>query len=206
MALKQESVRMLIADDVGVGKTIEALLVVKELLERREIKRFAVVCLPHLCEQWQEEIKSKFDIDAVIIRSNTQARLDREIHGDVSVYDYYPFQVISIDYIKSEQRRQMFIQQCPEMVIVDEAHTCARPAGAQKNQMQRHHLIADIAQKENQHLMLLTATPHSGKAEEFQSLLGLIKQDFEPIELPIATQDQRKDVAKHFIQMKAGCI
>ena len=91
MALRQESVRLLIADDVGVGKTVEALLIVRELLERRKIKRFAVVCLPHLCEQWQEEIRSKLDIEAVIIRSNTQARLDRQIQGDASVYDYYPY-------------------------------------------------------------------------------------------------------------------
>jgi len=55
MALRQDTVRLLIADDVGVGKTIEALLIVRELLQRRTIKRFAVVCLPHLCEQWQEE-------------------------------------------------------------------------------------------------------------------------------------------------------
>src|ERR1035441_9107045 len=94
MALRQEIVRLLVADDVGVGKTIEALLVLRELLERRRIKRFAVVCLPHLCEQWQDEIKDKLDLDAVIIRSNTRARLDREIQGDVSVYDYYPFQKI----------------------------------------------------------------------------------------------------------------
>ena len=58
MALRQETVRLLVADDVGVGKTIEALLIVRELLERRIIRRFAVVCLPHLCEQWQEEIRS----------------------------------------------------------------------------------------------------------------------------------------------------
>ena len=206
MALKQDPVKMLIADDVGVGKTIEALLVVKELLERREIERFAVVCLPHLCEQWQEELKQKFDIDAVIIRSNTQARLDREIQGDISVYDYYPFQVISIDYIKSDQRRQVFIQQCPEMVIVDEAHTCARPRGAKKSQQQRHHLISDIAQKENHHLILLTATPHSGKSEEFQSLLGLLNPNYEETELPSASQEQRKDIAKHFIQRKRADV
>ncbi|MBT7825344.1 MAG: DEAD/DEAH box helicase [Bacteroidetes bacterium] len=206
MALKQDPVRLLIADDVGVGKTIEALLVVKELLDRQEIKRFAVVCLPHLCEQWQEELKDKFDIDAVIIRSNTQARLDREIHGDVSVYDYYPFQVISIDYIKSEQRRQVFIQQCPEMIIVDEAHSCARPLGAQKSQQQRYHLLSDIVQKKNQHLMLLTATPHSGKAEEFRSLLGLLKPHFENTELPTASQKHRKEVAQHFIQRKRANV
>src|SRR6059058_2669846 len=63
MALRQDVVRLLIADDVGVGKTIEALLIVRELLERRKIKRFAIVCLPHLCEQWQEEIRSKLDIE-----------------------------------------------------------------------------------------------------------------------------------------------
>ena len=104
MGLRQESIRLFIADDVGVGKTVEALLVVRELLERRKIKRFAVVCLPHLCEQWQDEIRDKLDLDAVIIRSNTQARLDRQIQGDTSVYDYYPYQVISIDFIKADAR------------------------------------------------------------------------------------------------------
>ena len=57
MALRQDQIRLLIADDVGVGKTVEALLVVRELLDRRKIRRFAVVCLPHLCDQWQKEIK-----------------------------------------------------------------------------------------------------------------------------------------------------
>ena len=99
MALRINPVRLLIADDVGVGKTIEAILILRELLERREIQRFAVICLPHLCEQWQAELKDKCGIEAVVIRTNTQARLDREIHGDTSVYEYYPYQVISIDFI-----------------------------------------------------------------------------------------------------------
>ncbi|MGH9427403.1 MAG: DEAD/DEAH box helicase, partial [Terriglobia bacterium] len=159
MALRLETTRLLIADDVGVGKTIEALLIIKEMLERRKIRRFAVVCLPHLCDQWQEEIKDKLDIDAVIIRSSTQARLDREIQGDISVYEYYPYQIISIDYIKGESRRDVFIQQCPEMVVVDEAHSCAKPTGAIPSQQLRHNLLHRLAQKPNQHLILLTATP-----------------------------------------------
>jgi superfamily II DNA or RNA helicase len=134
MALRQEQVRLLVADDVGVGKTVEALLIIQELLSRRHIQRFAIVCLPHLCEQWQEEIKNKLELDAVIIRSNTQGRLDREIQGDTSVYEYYPYQIISIDYIKSETRRDIFIQQCPELIVVDEAHSCARPSGATTSQ------------------------------------------------------------------------
>ena len=203
MALKQEPVRLLIADDVGVGKTIESLLIVKELLERKEIKRFAIVCLPHLCEQWQFEIKDKFDIDAVIIRSNTQAKLDREIQGDESVYSFYPFQIISIDYIKSDVRRQVFVNECPEMVIVDEVHTCAKPDGSgRKTQHQRYNLVNDISNKDNQHLVLLTATPHSGKAEQFQSLLGLLDSSFESIDLTQAGQGDRKKLSGHFIQRK----
>jgi superfamily II DNA or RNA helicase len=206
MALRLKQVRLLIADDVGVGKTIEALLVAREMLERRLIKRFAVVCLPHLCDQWQEELKAKFDIDAVVIRSNTQARLDREIQGDTSVFEFYPYQVISIDYIKSEQRKNVFISECPELVIVDEAHTCARPAHALKNQQKRYSLIYDLAQKEGQHLVLLTATPHSGKPDEFQSLLGLLQPDYESIDLPSATQTQRRALAQNFIQRKRADV
>ncbi len=206
MALRLETVRMLVADDVGVGKTVEALLIVRELLERRVIRRFAVICLPHLCDQWQEEIRAKIGIEAVVIRSNTQARLDREIHGDASVFQHFPFQVLSVDYIKSEGRRDVFVSQCPELVIVDEVHTCARPSGASAGQQQRHDLIRRIARKEGQHLLLLTATPHSGKPEEFQSLLGLLNSDFEPLDLPKATLDQRKELAAHFIQRRRGDV
>jgi len=206
MALRQDTVRLLIADDVGVGKTIEALLVVRELLERRKIRRFAVVCLPHLCEQWQEEIRSKLDIEAVIIRSNTQARLDRQIQGDASVYDYYPYQIVSIDFIKSDVRRDVFIEQCPELVIVDETHTCARPTGASAAQQQRYHLVSRIAAKAGKHLVLLTATPHSGKPEEFQSLLGLLNPEFETLDLPTSTQAQRRTLAAHFIQRKRADV
>ncbi len=206
MALRQGSVRLLIADDVGVGKTIEALLIVREMLERRRIKRFAVVCLPHLCEQWQAEIRDKLDLEAVIIRSNTQARLDRQIQGDASVYDFYPYQVISVDFIKSDVRRDVFIEQCPELVIVDEAHTCARPVGASTTQQQRYHLISRIAQKPGQQLIMLTATPHSGKPEEFHSLLGLIKPDFETLDLPNSSQSERRELAGYFVQRKRADV
>ncbi len=203
MALRQEKVkRLLIADDVGIGKTIESLMIVRELLDRGEIKRFAVVCLPHLCEQWQQEILDKFGIEAVIIRSSTAAQLDRKISSDESVFHFYPYQVISIDYIKSLQRRQLFIHECPRMVIIDEAHTCAKPKGATKTQQQRYHLLYHLAQKPEQHLLLLTATPHSGKPEEFQSLLGLLNTDFEEIDIEKAPPKLRRTIAAHFVQRR----
>lgn len=203
MALKQDIVRLLIADDVGIGKTVEALMILKELMERGEIKRFAVVCLPHLCEQWQQELKDKLDIHAEIIRSSTAAGLDRKLPDDHSVFYHLPYQVISIDYIKSDRRKGIFLTDGPDFIIVDEAHTCAKPAGSSSvGQQQRFHLLHDIARKPKQHLVLLTATPHSGKDEEFQSLLGLLNKDFEDYELDKIDQNKRRKIAQYFIQRK----
>lgn len=203
MSLKQDVVRLLIADDVGIGKTIEALIILKEMMERGEVKKFAIVCLPHLCEQWQGELKDKLDINAEIIRSSTAASLDRKLPDDRSVFYHVPYQVISIDYIKSEKRRKLFLSDCPELVIIDEAHSCAKPAGASSPAQQlRYHLLHDIAQKESQHFVMLTATPHSGKDAEFQSLLGLLNPEFEKYDLQEIDQAKKKKIANHFIIRK----
>ena len=203
MALKQEVTRLLVADDVGIGKTVEALIIIKELIERGEIKRFAVICPPHLCEQWQQELKDKLDIDAEIIRSSTAARLDRMVADDRSVFYHIPYQVISVDYIKTDKRRGIFLNDCPEMVIVDEAHTCTLPKGSSsKNQQQRYNLINDIAKNDKRHIVLLTATPHSGKDEEFASLLGLLKPQFENLNFDKLQPSDRATIAKYFIQRK----
>lgn len=207
MALRLDPVRLLIADDVGVGKTIEALLILRELLERRIIRRFAVICLPHLCDQWEEEIRRKLDLEAAVIRSSTQARLDREIQGDTSVFEHYPHQIVSVDYIKQESRRATFIHQCPELIIVDEVHACACPAGAPVSQQQRHALLRDISAKADQHLILLTATPHSGKPEEFQSILGLVRPKFGAVDLGgKAPEAQRREIAGCFIQRRRADV
>ncbi|MBF0651508.1 DEAD/DEAH box helicase [Dysgonomonas sp. GY75] len=203
MALKQDITRLLIADDVGIGKTIEALLIIKELIERGEIKKFAVICPPHLCEQWQQELKDKLDIDAEIIRSSTASRLDRMVPDDRSVFYHIPYQVISVDYIKTDKRRGIFLNDCPELVIVDEVHTCTLPKGASsKNQQQRYNLIHDVAVDKTRHVILLTATPHSGKDEEFLSLLGLLDTKFQQLNFEKLDQSDRKQLAKYFIQRK----
>lgn len=203
MALKQDRVRLLIADDVGIGKTIEALIILKELLERGEIKRFAVICPPHLCDQWQSELKDKLDIEAEIIRSSTAAALDRRLPDDQSIFHHVPYQVISIDYIKADKRKGIFLNDCPELVIVDEAHTCALPEGSKsKNQQQRHSLLGDVAKNQDRNLVMLTATPHSGKDAEFTSLLGLLKPEFGKLDFVNINQGTRRKIANHFIQRK----
>lgn len=207
MSLKQDVVRLLIADDVGIGKTVEALIILKEMMERGDVKKFAIICLPHLCEQWQGELKDKLDINAEIIRSSTAASLDRKLPDDRSVFYHVPYQVISIDYIKSEKRRKLFLTDCPELIIVDEAHSCAKPAGASSPaQQQRYHLLHDIAKKDSQHFIMLTATPHSGKDAEFQSLLGLLNPEFEQYDLQSIDQSKRRKIANHFILRKRDNI
>ena len=104
MALKLDPVRMLIADDVGIGKTIEACLIARELLDRGEIRRIAVLCPPHLAEQWQRELAEKFHIDAVLVLSSTIQRLERDLPLGVSVFDRHPFTVVSTDFIKAPGR------------------------------------------------------------------------------------------------------
>jgi SNF2 family DNA or RNA helicase len=204
MSLKQAITRLLIADDVGIGKTVEALLILRELLERGTVKNFAVLCPPHLCEQWQKELADKLDIDAEIIRSSTVAALERKIIGDdtQNVFNYYPYQVISIDFVKSGNKGAIFRDNAPDLIIVDEAHTCTRPKGGTDSQQQRFHLLKDLAAKEDQHMVFLTATPHSGKDEEFQSLLGLLDPEFENLDLANLTKYQKEKIARNFILRK----
>jgi superfamily II DNA or RNA helicase len=204
LALKQEKIRLLISDDVGIGKTLESLLIAKELLDRHEINRFAVICLPHLCEQWQNEIKDKFGLDAEIIRSSTISRLEKRLRADQNVFRDISFQVISIDFIKQDNRRNIFLDHCPDFIIVDEAHTCAKPTGANKYQQQRYRLLKDLSDKPNQQMVLLTATPHSGQTEEFQSLIGLLNPKFENYTLDNA--NEREELSHYFVQRRRADI
>ena len=207
MALKQPVTRLLVADDVGIGKTIEALLILKELQERGSLRSFAILCPPHLCEQWQKELADKLDIDAVIVRSSTVAGLERKIVGDdtLNVFNYYPFQVISIDYVKNgSQKMPAFLKDTPDLVVVDEAHTCTKNLDLNKSSQsqQRYELLEKVAANPNQNLILLTATPHSGKDGEFKSLLGLLNSEFEGYDLDDLTTSEKKKIASHFIQRK----
>lgn len=205
LALQQqpEKIRLLISDDVGIGKTLESLLIAKELLDRHEIDRFAVICLPHLCEQWQNEIKDKFGLDAEIIRSSTVGRLEKKLRGDQQIFRDIPYQVISIDYVKQPNRVKTFLDHCPDFIIVDEAHTCTKPKGANNSQQQRYHLVHELS-KAGKQLVLLTATPHSGQEEEFQSLIGLLDPKFEHFTL--STKNEREELSHYFIQRRRADI
>ena len=207
MALRLNPLRMLISDDVGIGKTIEAALIAREFLDRGEIKRLAVICPPYLCDQWQRELSDKFNIDSKIIRTNTLSRLERNLpRQNLSVFEYYPHIIVSVDFVKLQRRRDAFILHCPELVIVDEVHGCAKPTGQSFSHQQRHNLITDLAKNQSRHLILVTATPHSGIEESFLSLLGFIKPSFEAIDLEKLEEKSRSELARHFIQRRRADV
>ncbi|HHH31790.1 MAG TPA: ATP-dependent helicase [Polyangiaceae bacterium] len=211
MALKLDPVRMLIADDVGIGKTVEACLIARELIDRGEVRGLAVLCPPHLAEQWQKALAGQFHVDAELVLSGTAARLERTCRQDQSLFERYPFTVVSTDYVKGERRRYEFLRTCPELVIVDEAHTCASATGRSASQ-KRHELLQALVdpsktEGRSRHLVLVTATPHSGKEETFRSLLSLL--DRRLLDLPEdLSGDQnrrhRETLARHFVQRRRG--
>lgn len=202
MALKLDTVRLLVADDVGIGKTIEGALIAKELLDRGEITRFAVLCPPHLCEQWQLELGTKFNIQTEVVRTGTASRLERGLPAGKSIFDVYPFTIISLDYIKSDKRRDEFQRACPEFVIVEEAHTCVNVGTGARHK--RYQLLKGLAENTERHMVFLTATPHSGDDEAFYNLLGLLRSDFKSLrELHGPRRDKvREQLASHFVQRR----
>jgi len=209
MALKLDPVRLLIADDVGIGKTIEAAVIARELLDRGEIKRLTVLCPPHLAEQWQRELDEKFHIEAELVLSSTILRLERDLPVGVSVFDRHRFTVVSTDFIKSPRHAEDFLIKCPEFVIVDEAHSCTLAGGVGRGRQQRFDLLRRVAADPSRHLLLVTATPHSGNEDAFRSLLSLIEEDFSslPTDLEKAERDGiRRRLARHLVQRRRADI
>ncbi|MCL4686397.1 DEAD/DEAH box helicase [Myxococcota bacterium] len=209
MALKLDPVRLLIADDVGIGKTVEAALIARELLDRGEVQRLAVLCPPHLSEQWQTELREKFHIDAELVLARTASRLERGLHVGESLFDVHPHVIVSMDFIKSEQRRDEFVRACPELVIVDEAHTCAFGDETRGGRHQRHQLVTRLAADPARHLILVTATPHSGKEDAFRSLLALLDPGFAQLPDDLggkANEAERRRLARHFVQRRRADI
>lgn len=209
MGLKLDPVRLLIADDVGIGKTVEALLMARELLDRGECQRLAVLCPPHLAEQWQAEMKEKFHIDAELVLAGTVRKLERQCRTDESIFDVFPYTVVSLDFIKADRRRDDFLRRCPELVIVDEAHTCAFAAGETRGRHQRNELVRRLAEDVDRHLILVTATPHSGKEEAFRSLLALLSDDLKDLPADLSGEHNtpiRRRLAQQFVQRRRADI
>lgn len=197
MALRLQTPRLLVADDVGIGKTIEAGLILRELMDRGEADAFSVLCPPHLVEQWVGELKARFGIEAVAVTSGSASRLERRLPAAQTLFDAYAFTVVSLDYIKAEKRRENFARACPDFVIVDEAHACV---GVHKGKQQRFELLSGLARDPDRRMIFLTATPHSGDEEAFARLLSLLEPSFSSMDFEDSKYRER--LARHFVQRR----
>jgi superfamily II DNA or RNA helicase len=209
MALKLDPVRILIADDVGIGKTVEALLIAREMLDQGDAQRLAVLCPPHLAEQWQTEMRDKFHLEAELVLTGTAARLERGLGVGESLFERHPITVVSTDYIKSDRRRDDFVRACPELVIVDEAHTCADASAGRGGRHQRYQLVTKLAADESRNMILVTATPHSGKEDAFRGLVGFLDPSFRDLPDDLSSDQrtrERRRLARQFVQRRRGDI
>ncbi|MFC8019299.1 helicase-related protein [[Kitasatospora] papulosa] len=207
MALRQDTVRLLIADDVGIGKTVEAGLIAAELLAQGDARGLVVLCSPALAEQWRAELHGKFGMDARLVLPSTIGRLERETPYGQSVFRPDGTYVVSTDFIKSPRHREDFLRNCPDLVIVDEAHTCVAdsPTGPKaRTTQQRYGLLRALADDSTRHLLLVTATPHSGKEEPFRRLLGLLDPRLATVSFD--TEAGRRTLAEHFVQRRRADI
>lgn len=210
MATAQDTVRLLIADGVGVGKTIEAGLIAAELIASGEAQRLAVLCSPQLAPQWQAELRSKFSLSAELLLPSTVNRLSRSLPFGSTVYEHYPYLVVSTDFIKQASRRDEFAIHCPELVIVDEAHACIAPTAAGSSQAHlRYLLLRRLADDPSRHLLLLTATPHNGDDGAWSRLVGLLDDRLAALPADLSgadREDDRKLLARFLIQRQRADI
>ncbi len=206
LALRQDLVRLLIADDVGIGKTVEAGLVATELLAQGSARGMTVLCPPSLAEQWAGELREKFNLDAELVLPSTVTRLERGLEYGQSLFERHPVTVVSTDFIKADRRRDDFLRAAPDLVIVDEAHTCVSDGtgGANRGRTQRFRLLQDLARDRGRHLVLVTATPHSGKEEAFRNLIGLLHPTLHDADL--AAAEDRERLAEHMVQRRRADI
>ena len=183
-ALSMPRVNLLVADDVGLGKTIEAGLVVQELLLRQRARRVMVVCPAPLTVKWQDEMASRFGLSFVVIDTDEVRRVRRERGLHANPFRVYPHTIVSLAWLRGD-RCQRFLgdllgdagpryPRAIDLLIVDEAHHCAPPGKGlyAVDSLQTRAVSRLCANAE--HRLFLSATPHNGYLESWTALLAML--------------------------------
>ena len=162
-------------------------------------KRFSIFCCCY-------SNAHKFHIDAELVLRSTVRKLERgRRHAAESLFARHRCVVVSIDYIKADRRVDDFVNNCPNLVIVDEAHAATLADASGRGRQQRHSLVKRLAKREGSHLVLVTATPHSGNEAAFQSLVGLLDGAFANLPEDLEAKGReaiRRRLARHLVQRK----
>lgn len=182
-ALSMPRTNLLIADDVGLGKTIEAGLVMQELMLRHRARTMMIVCPAGLTRQWRDEMRDKFGLDFRIVDSDLLKELRRSRGLYANPWTHYPRLIVSVDWLKRDRPLRLLREVLPaapryprtfDMLVVDEVHTCA-PSGRGRYAVDSRRTRAIRALAPHcEHRLFLSATPHNGYTESFTALLEML--------------------------------
>jgi superfamily II DNA or RNA helicase len=172
-ALRQPRSRILIADAVGLGKTLEAGILATELIQRGRGKRILVVTQKAMLTQFQKEWWNRFSIPLVRLDSIGLARVRNRIPANHNPFNYFDRSIISVDTLKSNLEYRNYLENAWwDIIVIDECQNVAARAG--ETGLSRRARLAKLIATRSDTLILLSATPHDGSARSFASLMGLL--------------------------------
>src|SRR5262249_43852657 len=171
--LNRQPLRFLLADDPGAGKTIMAGLLIKELMARGDLRRCLIVCPGMLVEQWQDELSSKFDLPFEIM---TNDKLESARTGNW--FQDNPLAICRLDKLsRNEDVKAKLEQMDYDLIVCDEAHKMSASFFGGEAKFTKRYRLGELLSGITRHFLLMTATPHNGKEEDFQLFMALIDGD-----------------------------
>ncbi len=171
--LNRQPLRFLLADDPGAGKTIMAGLLIKELVARGDLERCMIVCPGSLVEQWQDELKGKFGLPFKIV---AREQVESSMMGNPFAQE--PFAICRLDHLARNEGVKEALEETEwDLIVADEAHKMSASFSGREVSRTKRYQLGELLSGITRNFLLMTATPHNGKEEDFQLFMRLLDAD-----------------------------